>query len=146
MRAAFRSLEPDLRAQLIGLRAVHAYNNRGAFPPRAAASGPLEALVEVAHPIVRAHPISGEPALYFDLDRATRIAGMSPEEGRELLQRLQNHAERTAPRYAHRWLEHDVFIWDNASVQHRPSGDFPVGEPRRFWRYMIAGEAPRAAN
>ena len=33
-------------------------------------------------------------------------------------------------------------IWDNASVQHKASGDFPVGEPRRFWRYMIEGLVP----
>jgi len=32
--------------------------------------------------------------------------------------------------------------WDNASVQHAASGDFPVGEPRRFWRYMIEGPIP----
>jgi alpha-ketoglutarate-dependent taurine dioxygenase len=146
MRAALRSLEPDLRARLIGLRAVHAYNNCGAFPPRAAATGPLEALVEVSHPIVRAHPISGEPALYFDLDRATRIVGMPQAEGRALLQHLQDHAERAAPLYAHRWRDHDVLIWDNASVQHRASSDFPVGEPRRFWRYMIAGTEPQPAG
>ena len=39
---------------------------------------------------------------------------------------------------------HDVLIWDNASVQHRASGDFAVGQPRRFWRYMVAGTAPIA--
>ena len=34
MRAAFQLLEPATQARLIGLRAVHSYNNRGAFPPR----------------------------------------------------------------------------------------------------------------
>ena len=38
----------------------------------------------------------------------------------------------------------DVLIWDNASVQHRASGDFAVGEPRRFWRYMVEGPVPVA--
>ena len=142
MRAAFRLLDPAQRERLIGLRAVHAYNNRGAFPPRASATGPLEQLVDVSHPIVRAHPITGEPALYFDLDRATHIEGLPEEEGRALLQSLQDHAEQNAPRYAHAWRPHDVVIWDNASVQHRASGDFPVGEPRRFWRFMIEGSKP----
>jgi alpha-ketoglutarate-dependent taurine dioxygenase len=146
MRAAYRALEPALRGRLIGLKAVHAYNNRGAFPPRLAATGPLESLVEVSHPIVRAHPISGEPALYFDLDRATHIEGMPAGEGRGLLQELQDHAEANAPRYAHRWQPHDVLIWDNASVQHKASGDFPVGEKRRFWRYMITGTPPLGAR
>jgi len=146
MRAAFQQLEPAQRERLIGLRAVHAYNNRGAFPPRASAAGALEQLADVSHPIVRAHPLTGEPALFFDLDRATHVEGMPEAEGRALLQSLQDHAEQSAPRYAHDWRPHDVLIWDNASVQHKASGDFPVGEQRRFWRYMVAGPRPVAAQ
>jgi alpha-ketoglutarate-dependent taurine dioxygenase len=142
MRAAYVMLEPELRARLVGLRAAYSYNNRNAFPPRVSAEGPFEALVDVTHPILRAHPMTGGPALYIDLDRATHIEGMPEAEGRALLQSLQDHAESQAPRYAHAWQDHDVLIWDNASVQHKASGDFPLGEPRRFWRYMIAGPAP----
>ncbi len=145
MRAALRMLTAQRRHPLAGLRAVHAYNNGGAFPPRAAATGPLEALRAVAHPVVRAHPLSNEPALYFDLDRATHIEGLSIVEGRMLLQELQDFAEREAPKYAHAWAEHDVLLWDNVCVQHRASGDFPLGEPRRFWRYLIEGTVPVAA-
>jgi len=142
MRAAYALLQPTMQQRIGSLRAIHAYNNRNAFPPRLPATGPLEALRDVAHPVVRAHPVTGRPALYFDLDRATEIVGMATEEGRALLQSLQDHAEEHAPRYAHAWRPHDVLIWDNASVQHRASGDFPVGEPRRFWRYMVEGTAP----
>jgi taurine dioxygenase len=144
MRSAFARLEPEVQERIIGFRAVHAYNNHDAFPPRASAEGPFEALVEVSHPVVRAHPITGTPALYFDLDRARHIEGMSDDEGRALLQSLQDHAEAHAPRYGHDWRPHDVLVWDNASVQHKASGDFPVGEPRRFWRYMIEGPVPVA--
>jgi alpha-ketoglutarate-dependent taurine dioxygenase len=139
MRAAYQLLEPAVRTRLIGLRAVNAYNNRGAFPSRVSAEGPFEELEDVTHPIVRAHPVTGQPALYVDLDRATRIEGMPVDEGRALLQLLQDHAEQAAPRYAHKWRAHDVLMWDNATVQHKAGGDFPVGEPRRFWRYMIEG-------
>ena len=144
MRAAFEILDRDERDRIVGLHAVHAYNNEGAFPPRAPASGDLEALVEVAHPIVRAHPVTGRPALYFDLDRAKRIVELPTEQGRALLRGLQDHAEQHAPRYAHAWRDHDVLIWDNAAVQHKASNDFPVGERRRFWRYMVEGSLPRA--
>ena len=144
MRAAFELLEPAEQKRLIGLHAIHAYNNRGAFPPRASATGALEQLIDVAHPIVRAHPVTGVAALYFDLDRATQIENLPDRQGRALLQSLQDHAEQRAPAYAHTWHPHDVLIWDNASVQHRASGDFDVGEPRRFWRYMVEGRAPAA--
>jgi alpha-ketoglutarate-dependent taurine dioxygenase len=144
MRAAFQLLAPEQRNRIVSLHAVHAYNNKGAFPPRAAATGPLGELVEVAHPIVRSHLVTGEPALFFDLDRATHVVGMPEDEGRVLLQSLQDHAELRAPRYAHAWQDHDVLIWDNASVQHKASSDFPVGEARRFWRYMVEGSKPVA--
>ena len=67
---------------------------------------------------------------------------MAVDDGRKLLQSLQDHTERVAPAYAHHWEPHDVLIWDNATVQHAAAGDFAVGEPRRFWRYLIEGPAP----
>jgi alpha-ketoglutarate-dependent taurine dioxygenase len=143
MRAAYRNLEPAVRRRILGLKALNRYNNGGAFPPRVSAQGPFEALVDVAHPIVRAHPATGDPALYLDLDRATSVEGMEEAEGRELLRFLQEHAEATAPSYAHTWRDHDVLVWDNAAVQHRASGDFQLGEPRSFWRYMIEGPVPQ---
>ena len=142
MRAAYDQLDAALKAQLLGLRVVNSYNNHGAFPPREPASGPLEQLIDVAHPLVRAHPVTGSPSLYIDLDRATHVEGLPEDDGRHLLQWLQDHAEEHAPQYAHAWHVHDVLIWDNASVQHKASGDFPLGEPRRFWRYMIEGPEP----
>ncbi len=142
MRVAYQLLEAALKQSLVDLSAVHAYNNRSAFPPRASATGPLEQMADVCHPIVRAHPVTGEPALYFDLDRATHIEGMPELDGRALLQALQHHAEQRAPRYNHRWRAHDVLVWDNASVQHKASGNFPMGEPRLFWRHLIEGQTP----
>jgi alpha-ketoglutarate-dependent taurine dioxygenase len=143
MRAAYRRLEPAVRRRILGLMALNRYNNDGAFPPRVSAQGPFEALVDVAHPIVRAHPATGAPALYLDLDRATSVEGMEEGEGRELLRFLQEHAEQTAPSYTHTWRDHDVLVWDNTAVQHRASGDFQLGEARSFWRYMIEGPVPQ---
>ena len=67
---------------------------------------------------------------------------MPEAEGRALLQSLQDHAEAVAPRYEHVWQPRDILVWDNAAVQHKARGDFPVGEPRRFWRHMIEGGRP----
>src|SRR5262249_30177352 len=144
MRGAYALLDADDREALIGRRMACSYNNQNAFPPRVSAVGDFEALIDVEHPIVRAHHATGAPALYLDLHRATHVVGMPIDDGRALLQRLQDHAEANAPRYAHAWQPNDVLIWDNTAVQHKASGDFPVGEPRRFWRYMIAGPVPVA--
>jgi len=37
-------------------------------------------------------------------------------------------------------------MWDDSSVQHRASGDFEVGQPRRFWRYLVEGPVPVGAT
>jgi alpha-ketoglutarate-dependent taurine dioxygenase len=142
MRKAYELLPPAKRSELAGLRAVHVYDNEDAFLPRVSSKGPGEALVPAFHPIVRTHEIAGTQSLYFDLDRASHVDGVSIDEGRALLWSLQEHAEANAPRYAHDWVLGDILIWDNASVQHKASGDFPVGEPRRFWRHMVVGSAP----
>lgn len=144
MRAAYAALSDEETERIDGLHVVHAYDDLGAFPPRPAAYGPLDRLALVSHPLVRAHPHTGVPALYVDLDRARHVDGMDEAEGRALLQSLQDRAEATAPGYAHEWVLGDVLLWDNAAVQHRASGDFPIGEPRRFWRYMVEGPVPTA--
>ncbi len=146
MRATFQILDPQVRDRLVGRECAYRYNNGGVFPPRVAAEGEGEALVDVRHPIVRVHPIAGTISIFIDLDRATHIVDVPVEEGRAQLQAIQDLAEKHAPRYAHAWRPHDVLMWDNASVQHKASGDFPVGEPRRFWRFMIAGPKPEAAR
>jgi hypothetical protein len=60
-------------------------------------------------------------------------------EGRKLLQELQDHAETRAPGCQHHWRDHDVLVWDDASVQHKAGGNFRLGEPRRFWRVHDRG-------
>jgi alpha-ketoglutarate-dependent taurine dioxygenase len=142
MRAAYELLDAATRTRLAGLRVVYAFNNEDAFPPRRAARGPGEALVDVLHPLVRTHAVAGTRSLFLDLDRAKHVEGMSIADGRALLQQLQDHAEMRAPGCEHTWRDHDVLVWDNASVQHKAGGNFKLGEPRRFWRYMVAGERP----
>lgn len=142
MRAAYDLLDASTKQRLEGLRVTYAYNNEDAFPPRRSARGPAEVLVEVSHPLVRTHPVARTRSLFLDLDRAKCVEGMSIPEGRALLQDLQDHSEAKAPGCQHGWSDHDVLVWDNASVQHKAGGDFKLGEPRRFWRYMIEGERP----
>src|SRR5215468_5303372 len=142
MRAAYALLDARTRERIAGLRVVYAYNNEGAFPPRRAAHGPADVLEDVSHPLVRTHPVAGSRALFLDLDRARHVEDLPVAEGRALLQALQEHAEASGPAARHDWRDHDVLVWDNASVQHKAGGNFAMGEPRRFWRHMIAGARP----
>jgi len=142
LRAAYELLPAAEQRRLRPLRAVHAYNNEGAFPSRQSSSGAADVLPPVSYPVVRTHPRTGELGLFFDLDRAMHVEDLPLAEGRGLLESLQAHAEAKAPRYEHEWQPFDVLVWDNARVQHKAAGNFPIGEPRRFWRHMIEGTRP----
>ena len=133
------------RRESSDLRAAHAYNNEGAFPPRSRGDGSAGAARgRRASRRSRAPGRRDARALLRPRSRDARRRRGRPTLGAPLLQSLQDHAEQHAPRYAHEWRAHDVLVWDNASVQHKASSDFPVGEPRRFWRYMVDGPAPVA--
>jgi len=142
MRHAFDLLPQAQQIELSQLQVLYAHNNDNAFPPRRAASSKADSLVEVTHPLIRTHPITGRLALFIDLDRAKHIVNMTKTAGHRLLQGLQDHAEAHAQRCHHDWLHGDILIWDNASVQHKASGNFKLGEERRFWRHMVSGPRP----
>ncbi|MFT4819311.1 MAG: alpha-ketoglutarate-dependent taurine dioxygenase [Candidatus Azotimanducaceae bacterium] len=142
MRSAFDLLPEAQQLELTALQILYAHNNGNAFPPRRAASSEADSLIEVTHPLIRTHHMTGRRALFIDLDRAKHIIGMAQTAGRQLLQSLQDHAEKYAPRCHHDWQLGDILIWDNASVQHKASGEFKFGEERRFWRHMISGPRP----
>jgi len=123
------------------LERVHRYahSNQDAFPSRRSARGPADVLEEVSHPLVRTHPVARTRSLFLDLDRAKHVEGMPVAEGRSLLQDQQDHAEAKAPHCEHDWRDHDVLVWDNASVRHKAGGNFALGEPRRFPRRVPRG-------
>lgn len=142
MRRGYDLLDAETKTKISNHKVNYAYNNQNAFPPRIAAEGEAECLIDVHHPLVRTHPVTHQKALFVDLDRATGIVDQALNDGRALLQQLQDHAEANAPTCHHDWQEYDILIWDNASVQHKAQGNFKVGEPRRFWRHLIEGPKP----
>lgn len=119
MRAGWQALDPAERAALRGLRAVHdydrAYTEAGGILPEGVELPP------VSHPVVRAHPETGEPSLYVSA-HAFGIEGMSELAGRALLGRLLDVCTRDENVYRHRWAVGDLLLWDNRCMLHRAQG------------------------
>jgi taurine dioxygenase len=84
----------------------------------------------VSHPMVMVHPISGRKILYADPGYTVSIDGMGKREGGELLEFLFQHQVQPQFRYAHRWAEGDVLIWDNLQTLHNAEADYRSDEPR----------------
>jgi taurine dioxygenase len=142
MCAAYDTLDPETKARLGKLRAVHDINvsriRAGEAPmsERQRAEAP-----PVEHPAVRTHPATGRKVLYVSR-HASHIAGMPRAESDALLERLQAHATSERFVYRHRWRQHDLVIWDNRCTMHCATQYDPGAERRVMHRTVIKGDAP----
>jgi taurine dioxygenase len=136
MTAAYEGLSDRMQRFVSGLEAIHdivpfkalfgdSEEDRKArqryeleFPPR-------------AHPVVRAHPVSGRKVLFVNPQFTVAIKDMDARESRALLDVLFQQA--LVPEYQYRlhWAPHTIAMWDNRSVQHYAVHDY---YPQR--RYM----------
>jgi taurine dioxygenase len=89
---------------------------------------------QVSHPMVLVHPISGRKSLYADPGYTVRIDDMWEAESEELLQFLFQHQLQSPFKYAHRWSEGDVLVWDNLWTLHNAEADYRADEPRLIKR------------
>jgi alpha-ketoglutarate-dependent taurine dioxygenase len=71
------------------------------------------------------------------------IEGMEAEEGRALLDRMQDWATQPKFVYRHGWTIGDFLIWDNTGVMHRVE-KYPADSGRLLSRITLAGEEPLA--
>ena len=90
------------------------------------------------HPLFRAHPLSGQVALYLSTpQRCVSISGFDPTRSRELIGQLFAHSTQADNVYRHTWLPGDVVMWDNGCVMHRADHDGVIGA-RIMHRGMVA--------
>ena len=93
MRAAYQLLDEATRERISRLRVRYAFNNEGAFPTGARLTGPPTFWRRSSTRSCAPTPSAGTRSLFLDLDRAKHIEGLPVDEGRALLQWLQDHAE-----------------------------------------------------
>ena len=69
-------------------------------------------------PLVRRHPLTGRPALYFAAELTVGIEGWNDAEARAFLRELTIHATQPQFVYRHRWQPNQAVLWDNRRVLH----------------------------
>jgi alpha-ketoglutarate-dependent 2,4-dichlorophenoxyacetate dioxygenase len=139
-RGAYPSLPEVLKRRAEAAVAVHDFAwsrdqvRSGFFTDRERAEYP-----PVRHPIVRANPVNGRPALFLGA-HASHVDGLPLEEGRALLQALQAHVTQTEFCYRHDWREGDLVVWDNRCVLHRATPFDSVRYKRLMQRTTVSGD------
>jgi taurine dioxygenase len=146
MYSAYAALPADEQRRLEGLRAVHnldfSRNRRHGDEPMSDAQ--RQAVPPVVQPLVRVHPETGRKALYLG-DHAESIVGMSYDEGRAFIDRLNERIVALACVYVHKWRPRDLMVWDNRCLLHKAESYDTAAEPRVIRRCTVLGDAPAAA-
>jgi alpha-ketoglutarate-dependent taurine dioxygenase len=150
--AAWRNLDPELKARVEGLYGVHSLetlrqwglrhnpehgqnvdNQSAAFPP-------------VRQPLVRTHPVTGAKSLYVCPAVISHIEGMDAGESAALLETLIAHVTQPRFVYTHRWHKGDLVMWDNRAVLHTASLFDHTRYQRLMYRTTVAGNAPALSD
>jgi len=143
MYGAYERLSPAWKRRIAGLRAIHNLDFS-----RTRRHG-VDLMTEqqkrdappVDQPVVRVHPETGRTCLFLG-DHAESIVGMAYDEGRALIDELNDIAIHPDLCYEHRWSANQLLLWDNRCLMHRATDYDPAVQRRVVRRCTVLGEAP----
>ena len=134
---AYKALPEHLKKAVEGRQAIFSYSKRLAgykeSGDRAVPKDQQSKTPDVIHPLVHAHPVTGEKSLYLDPTTMIGIAGMDNASGIALIDELAAFATQPQFVYAHKWQVGDALIWDNGFLMHQRD-EFPPTEKRLMKR------------
>ena len=148
---ALQKLDPALRRRIEGKRGLHSYTymrHRNTkyiqenIVATALTAEQIARVPDVAHPLVRTHPITGARSLYLGGDCITGIEGVPEAESRQLLDKLFEFALRPEFQIRHAWQPRDVVFWDNRTTMHTATEYDREKYRRLIWRTSVRGEVP----
>ncbi len=146
MKAALKKVPGTFFEQIASRDIKHdgTYDSGGNVRKGLARSDDPRTSVGTPHPIVIAHPVSGDRALYLGRRRNAYVIGLEPDASERLLDALWSTVETLV--YRHRWALGDLVLWDNRTTMHRRDAFDPAAR-RVMHRTQIKGSgAPRRAT
>ena len=145
---AYEALPAGMKAWLEGRKAVHRYSERmrvADSPRPKLTAAQLAETPDVAHPIVRTHPVTGRKALYVTKGECVGIEGVPDDEGRAVIEELHDHCIKAEFQYRHRWRVGDLLMWDNATAMHLAVCDYALPQ-RRLMHHFAAIATARSGR
>ena len=153
--SAYKALPSTLKTKIRNLYGIHAlpWTGRSETAVRNGDS-PVELLAHQrpqCQPVVRNHPVTGEPSLFLCEDGQMDwvdgpIADMEPGpdgDGATLLYKLMSHFTERRFVYVHDWDRGDLVINDNRNVIHSATWFDTENKIRRMWRTTVMGNPGR---
>jgi len=147
--AAYDALSPELKSKLAGLRAIHRMTKGGYESDKEKSASKLQYsdeqkknFADIAHPIVRTHPVTGRKCIYINPLCTDGIEGMPDSGSLPLLEELYAHCTRPEFTYRHKWRKGDLLMWDNCSALHLAVMDYALPQRRLMHRITLKGAVP----
>ncbi len=147
MIAAYDALPAVTKDRIDGLEVVisriqsRPYNYPERPPPTAEDRA---AWVDVTHPMVRTHEVSGRKALYAGGNVPWRVPGMPESQSAPLVTFVQEFSTLPLFTYRHRWRPGDIVLWDNRSAMHKATAYDQLAHRRLMHRTTLAGQTAAA--
>lgn len=143
MHAAYDGLPAEMKRDLEGMTVLHDFGkfwemmrDRGSpRPPLTEAQ--RRAKPPVSHPVFLIHPITGRRVLYANPGYSVRINELPAEESERTLAFLFEHQLKPEYRYAFRWQEGDVLMWEDMGTIHNAVADYGPDEHRLVKRCQV---------
>jgi len=144
MHAAYEDLPAEMKRDLEGMTVLHDFNKfwetmrreKGSKrPPLTEAQ--RKAKPPVSHPIFLTHPITQRKVLYANPGYSIRINELPQKESAKTLAFLFEHQLRPQYRYAFRWEEGDVLMWEDIGTIHNAVADYGPDEHRLVKRCQV---------
>ena len=146
MYKAYEVLSDTMKVRIEGLkwRSDRKKIQRELYTDKVFSDTELGNIHDVAHPIVRTHPVSGRKALYLAMRRVsmTKIEGLSEGESMTLIEQLRDFATASRFVYSHHWCPGDVMAWDNRGSIHRATPWNQQQHQRHAHRVTVMGDIP----
>jgi taurine dioxygenase len=141
--SAYRALPDDIKQRIEGLTAIHRPYGKAhqLIKDDARREAYLKEYSGAEHPVVTAHPFTGEKVLYVNETFTQEIVGLPADEGKALLSYLTSRFERPEHQVRFKWRPGSIAIWDNRAVQHYGVPDYGTAA-RHLERIVVKGDRP----
>lgn len=139
MQAGFEALPDIEKTELLKQTVIHSWEHSRDNVGKSFTQEELDDAPDMPHPLVRAHPETGEYALFLGM-HAAFLDGMSKDDSQAKIEELETHCTQEQFVYRHSWQEGDVLMWDNRCLLHRADPNFDAAKfPRVMHRTCLRG-------
>lgn len=134
---ACAALPPGTRDRLASLTALNVFSRKVDGRNREAELEPGDPWI--IGPVVRDHPVTGEPVLWVNENATDRIVDLPDDESEALVQQMFAALYDDGNVQEHVWRRGDLLLWDNLALQHARNDVSGVGT--RILQKVVCGPA-----